>query len=55
MMNLTDKQIIAYLAAENYRLECENKSLKTRLDHSLPVQTMSAAEFVEIFGGMKNG
>lgn len=54
-MNLTDKQIIAHLATENARLERENELLKTRLDHSLPVQTMSAAEFVKIFGGIKNG
>lgn len=53
-MNLTDKQIIAHLAAENYRLKCENESLKIRLDHSLPVQMMSASDFIKIFGGNQN-
>lgn len=50
-MSLTDKQIIAHLATENYRLERENAALKERLKHSLPVQ-MSPVDFINIFGGI---
>lgn len=52
-MNLTDKQIIAHLATENYRLERENETLKAKLDRSIPVQMISAGEFIEMMGGKK--
>lgn len=50
-MELTDKQIIAHLAAENYRLKREIESLKERLEHSIPVQ-MSPVDFINILGGL---
>lgn len=52
-MELTDKQIIAHLAEENYRLECENAALKAQLKHSIPVQ-MSSVDFINILGELKN-